>query len=165
MLFLIILYIKHKRVVVRKTRENSSVAPRENKKLFQRAKPTNLKNATHQLHPGGSNRLFTLTHLCNELQNSNSSPTIRHFLQKLRSPCTHTDPFNIQWSHSLQADFIITAADESNCFSKALKSKTTLREDLKRGRACQTRTGLNGFGLLNLYTLFQYNQHILFPRM
>lgn len=57
---------------------------------------------------------------------------------------------------------IITTTDESNCFSKALKSKTTLREGLKRGQACQTRTGLNGFGLLNLYTLFQYNQHILF---
>lgn len=57
---------------------------------------------------------------------------------------------------------IVTTKDESNCFSKALKSKTTLREGLKRGQACQTRTGLNGFGLLNLYTLFQYNQHILF---
>lgn len=42
---------------------------------------------------------------------------------------------------------LVTAAnDERNCLSKALKSKTTLREGLKRGQACQTRTGLDGFG-------------------
>lgn len=59
---------------------------------------------------------------------------------------------------------IVTIDNESNCLSKALKSKTTLRKDLERGRACQT-TGPNGFGLLNLYTLFQYNQHIFVPML
>lgn len=123
---------------------------RAKKEQKERAKSSDLKDATNQLPLG-----------CNRLQNSNSSPAKKlHIHPQL--PQIHLIINGISlYNHTIS---IVTTDNESNCLSKALKSRTTLRKGLERGRACQ-RTGPNGFGLLNLYTLFQYNQHIFVPML
>lgn len=149
--FVIIEYIMHK--YGGKTRENSlsgSKKRAKKKEQKERAKSSDLKDATNQLPLG-----------CNGLQNSNNSPA-KKLHKHPQLPQIHLIINGISlYNHTIS---IVTTDNESNCLSKALKSRTTLRKGLERGRACQT-TGPNGFGLLNLYTLFQYNQHICVPML
>lgn len=146
--FVIIQYIMHK--YGGKTRENPSSGSKKRAKKEQkeRAKSSDLKDVTNQLPLG-----------CNRLQNSNSSPAKKLHMHPQLSQIHLTVSGISLYKHTTS---IVTTDDESKCLSKALKSRTTLRKGLEGGRAGQT-TGPNGFGLLNLYTLFQYNQHISVP--
>lgn len=146
--FVIIQYIMHK--YGGETSENSlsGSKKRAKKEQKERAKSSDLKDATNQLPPG-----------CNRLQNSNNAPAKKlHIHPQLSQIHLIINGISL-YNHIISR---VTTDNERNCWSKALTSRTTLRKGLERGRACQT-TGPNGFGLLNLYTLFQYNQHIFVP--
>lgn len=110
------------------------------------------------LHKNHSIKLPTSEHChcTNGLQNSLPlfSKTNHQFSMCIPIVKTSIIPYNIwQKNHPvfcllliLYSFIIVLTSDESDWFSKALRSKTTLREGRNHGQACQIRTGSYGIG-------------------